>query len=402
MSIAARIITNLRGKAKRLLRDYINNLTIHGATKVLTGSIPEQIFWAILSFGVLGYFFYSAYGLLMQFMSYEFIVSTEVFDVEEVKLPAITVCDGLIFFCAAWLYKNESVYDYCKGYDFHKMTNDFKENIQCYDTNAAKWTKNCTYTTSSHPGCVTFNSQKTITQKVQGRHRKAQFAVSPTNGMGVYVFLHNTNEVPSWIDRIKYYVRSTGWYNVMAKKRDIKRLRAPFKSNCSLKENLSKGLFSYSKTLCHESCFARDMFRACGTLLDFYAKYLPSFETTNDQSRNNTTIESDRKCLKDFISSTRDRQPCKCVNLCQETVYQAEFKNTALDDNHTYLWNYFEDLQISKTTEIAAYDSTRFLADLGGLIGLLIGMSLLSLFEVIVCLGLHAFVKFCSLLLKFV
>ena len=44
ISAAARIITNLRVKTKRLLRDYIENLTIHGATKVLTGSIPEQIF----------------------------------------------------------------------------------------------------------------------------------------------------------------------------------------------------------------------------------------------------------------------------------------------------------------------------------------------------------------------
>ena len=75
MSIAARIITNLRVKATRLLRGYIDNLTIHGATKILTGSIPESIFWTILSLGVLVYFLYSVNGLLMQFMSNEVIVN---------------------------------------------------------------------------------------------------------------------------------------------------------------------------------------------------------------------------------------------------------------------------------------------------------------------------------------
>ena len=62
---------------------------------------------------------------------------------------------------------------------------------------------------------------------------------------------------------------------------------------------------------------------------------------------------------------------------------------------------YFEDLQVATTTELVAYDGTRFLADFGGLIGLFVGMSWLSVFEVMFCLALYTADKFCVMLLKF-
>ena len=116
-------------------------------------------------------------------MSNDVIVSNEVLNLEEVKLPAITVCDRKIIERAGYLYKNESVHKDCDGYDFHKITNDFTKNIWCHDINTLDWIQNCNHTTlQSHPGCVIFNSQQTITKKVPGRHFKAQVAVMPTRG----------------------------------------------------------------------------------------------------------------------------------------------------------------------------------------------------------------------------
>ena len=88
-----RRISRLRERTQRLLKGYIDNLTIHGATKILTGSIIERIFWAVISFGILGYFVYSANALLFQYLSNEIIVNNESVSVAGVKLPAVTVCD---------------------------------------------------------------------------------------------------------------------------------------------------------------------------------------------------------------------------------------------------------------------------------------------------------------------
>ena len=352
---------------------------------------------------MLGYFFYNANGLLVQYLSNGVIVNNEIVDVVEVKLPAVTVCDGDIFPCAGVMYKNESLSSSCEGKNFHELTNLFKKSAHCYDTNKMKFTNSCNQTFSaSHPGCVTFNPLQTIRQRVPGSHLKALFVVAPTNKKSVYVFLHNINEVPSWVDHSSYKLTSTGKYNVISKQRNIKRLGAPFKSNCSSTDDLKQGGFPYSKSLCHNSCYARDMFDACGTVTDFWKQYLASFKNKTDvQSKSSKEIERDKKCLGDFVFDTGARQPCKCINLCQETQYHVELKKFIMTNKYTYLTVYSEDLQISTTTELAAYDSTRFLADMGGLIGLLIGMSLLSVFEVIVCLALYAFEKLCLLLLKF-
>ena len=93
ISPTVRRISRLREKTQRLLRGYIDNLTIHGATKILTGSIPERIFWIVILLSVLVYFCYSANRLLVQFLGNEIIVSNEIVNVDKVKLPSVTVCD---------------------------------------------------------------------------------------------------------------------------------------------------------------------------------------------------------------------------------------------------------------------------------------------------------------------
>ena len=69
-------------------------------------------------------------------------------------------------------------------------------------------------------------------------------------------------------------------------------------------------------------------------------------------------------------------------------------------DGFLYMTIYFGKLEISKTTELPAYDHTRFMADIGGLIGLLVGMSAMSVFEVCACIGLYIADMILMLMLK--
>ena len=196
---------------------YIDNLTIHGATKILTGAIPERIFWGVILFGVLAYFFYSANALLGQFLNNDVIVNNERISVDEVKLPVATVCDAVLFTCSGMLYKNESLRSStCAPRRLAASMNYFKKNYWCWDANQLKYTKSCNHTVSSnHPGCLTFNPLQTITQDVSGRHQKARFLVKTLNNNSVFLFLHNVNEIPSWIKRHHYTVTTPGYYNVI-------------------------------------------------------------------------------------------------------------------------------------------------------------------------------------------
>ena len=160
--------------------------------------------------------------------------------------------------------------------------------------------------------------------------------------------------------------------------------------------------FVHSQSLCHQSCHAKHMYDICGDVPEYWRQYLPLNEKEhNAKSIKNETEQNTRNCLYDFFESV-SRIPCKCPKLCEETVYRATLKKTADYKKRilTFLTVYFEKQEIAERTELAAYDRTRFLADVGGLVGLLVGMSLLSVFEFLVCISLYAVDRLCLLILK--
>ena len=217
-------------------------------------------------------------------------------------------------------------------------------------------------------------------------------------GTNAHLLFHNLQGVPSWVDRHRYTITSKGRYNVIMKQRDIKRLPPPFKSTCSLTASLKNNGFPYSDSFYQEHCFASDMFDTCDAVTDFWEQYLPSANRKIDpQFNDRNQMERTRKCLGDFLYDYRARKPCECKMAREETMYRANIMKYEDRNDSTYMTIYFDKLEISKSTELPAYNSTRFLADIGGLIGLLIGMSLLLVFEVLVCLALYAVDKTCLL-----
>ena len=73
----AKRILQLRMKMQHLLKGYIDNLTIHGVTKIFKGAFMERLFWLAIFVGVLVYFFYSSHTLLMKYSSNDYVTNTE-------------------------------------------------------------------------------------------------------------------------------------------------------------------------------------------------------------------------------------------------------------------------------------------------------------------------------------
>ena len=94
----------------------------------------------------------------------------------------------------------------------------------------------------------------------------------------------------------------------------------------------------------------------------------------------------------------------QCAKPCEETVYDAKIVRYGDEDPYggdIRLNFYFNRLEYTRSTEIPAYDKTRFMADVGGVVGLLVGCSLLSVFEVVICVGLYVVDIVLMFLLKF-
>ena len=314
-------LSRRRKKTQELLKGYIDNLTIHGATKILTGSIPERIFWAILLFGILVYFFYSSRILYLNFLSKRVHSDIENVDVDELPLPSITLCDYKIFQCTAKVYNSSS--RNCEKEKVAKWLLNFESRARCWDSDARKFSKTtCNFgQTSNHPGCITFNANQTIKQKASGKQYNAYFEIVPTLYTGVFLFLHKRNEAPiDFIDRHENVIRY-GHTDIILQRRDVKRLPAPYQSNCS-SQRISNSLEypSYSKSLCKQACYARNMLDQCGAINDLWFSYLPpALKKMHQRHHVNKTEQEIRNCIYGFVHGFLP--DCKCQQSCEETVF---------------------------------------------------------------------------------
>ena len=298
-----RRIIKYRKKTRELINGYIDNLTIHGATKILTGTIPERIFWALVTTIVMGYFFYSARLLMIKFMDYESIMNNEVVKFEQLRYPSITVCDVISFMCSSLQYKNSSLL--CnteRNRTLHKMIDEFEGSVECQKSGAYT-NKSCAQRyTLHHPGCITINPEQSITQSNPGRNRLVRYRVKP-NGQGLYLFFHNSDEVPSFLHRFHHKIIANGVYDVTVTRTDFKRLPAPYRSNCS-PPPLKSSIFPYSRSLCYQTCVARNMLYTFGTVGDNWWHYLPASMHKNTTHLNNKNITNERMRMniRDFFT----------------------------------------------------------------------------------------------------
>ena len=178
------------------------------------------------------------------------------------------------------------------------------------------------------------------------------------------------------------------------------RLPEPYPSNCShgnYDDNLMPGYYTENK--CLHTCLVRSLIRECGAVPDQYLYYKPSIQAYLPESTDFSDSEM-RICLwrvlyyshKYFLELTRD---CGCRVSCKGMSFKAtHLINTYSQGGYTYPQGEesvrfkFASNIVTNVTEIPTYPSTKFLPDIGGLLGLFSGMSVLSIIELIVFFAL--------------
>ncbi|XP_070538275.1 uncharacterized protein [Ptychodera flava] len=169
----------------------------------------------------------------------------------------------------------------------------------------------------------------------------------------------------------------------------------------------------YSLLACETACYRRSLLHYCGCS-DSLAIKIPPCRITNE------TQEICLQLIRFFFYS--DLLPCNCPPPCRETKYQLTIsqskwpsdaylnnllklvkvknpKTRNLNDLESARSNlirlnvYFESLNIQSTSQLPAYKWEDLLSDVGGTFGLYIGLSLITLFEII-----QFFISLCSML----
>ena len=170
----------------------------------------------------------------------------------------------------------------------------------------------------------------------------------------------------------------------------INRLSPPFKSNCSEGENVFPG--PYTRQKCIDTLVLKHMLKKCNDVWDHWRMYVqPNYEKGWDAGNGNKTDENVIRCIDSLLEyywgaeETFDLRQCPLP--CKEFSFEWDIRmKGSLNERYgkaSQLDVKFQSKRVTEITEIPSYTSDDFFSDVGSWLGLLVGMSFLSIVELV-------------------
>ena len=384
-------------KIAEIQSSYSKEFTIHGLSRIFHGNLFESIFWFIWVAGMVSFAAYLGHIYYTRYESREFRVEKRITDVKEITMPAITVCDKIDKSISC--FNNRSLYS--SNEDIHHCSNFTRPTISFIGP-----CEECNYDLSDRfQGCIMINGNGSRKQRMKDEYPIAVSLLLKTDPKGLSFFMDdqewikNSNDViyhsklPPFFDN---YYRANIKVIQIKEKNHMSRLPKPFLSNCTVGDGI-ENFFSekYSQQSCIQSCFLREMFDNCGTVIDRWQPFL----TQEMQGRirlNNSTSRCITHHLNHFFAYKIPAQ-CDCPAACDEVEFENKYlftdkrpsslpKSSAQDGYNLIvdLLVRFRSLEEVTSREIATYTFFDFLAEFGGIVGILVGMSIISVIELLV------------------
>ena len=303
-----------------------------------------------------------------------------------------------------------------------------------------------TTTTPVYGNCFTFNAKDSKQKKVCSgsglftllninQDENIPGVMPLTSTASVKVMLHHPNEIFSETQAI--YLAPGTWTDIKIQKKIIKRLPDPYPSNCSQKATMEEFFgvpVRYTTAMCELMCYVNEQNKTCGYTSPLFSSYvksaLPQFAPEDKGTSMKYKIaehESQIKCLLHFDDMyEKEKVQCNCQQPCYEEQFKIVTSNAvwpplnraqellsnmknAYNEMIFNNWNtdtlynnilainlYFNDFAIETVEQQPVYTWGDFTSDLGGQMGLWIGASVFSAFE----LGTFLFRWLTSLLLS--
>ena len=310
------------------MNEYIGGLTVHGLTKVFTGTRVESFFWfGMLSLGSL-LTFLVVFGLIKKYLEHRVYVQISSQMVDEKPFPSITVCDenrlmqNFYTYCGTSCSKEDLDIDkseadqVCQKKWVHSKGRNVAINDEKHWTNGLftvsrcyTWgNKNCNslkYLTSVRrysDACFTFNFNGNFSD-IYG-HFQIDFtfnhteAGEPSNRETSIVALAHDPSILELDFTLKNQLEPMKTLSMVYENIVIKRLPAPFPSNCTNKKLIDIFPGGYSRRSCIETQNYVSMYSKCGDVVDYVRQYIPD-ELHRLYARNETLRET-CTCIKKF------------------------------------------------------------------------------------------------------
>jgi len=419
-----------RRKANEHINDLISNSTLHGLHFCFDKRhFIRRICWTLLILVALGLLVQKLYESTTHFFSYPFSTTTTIKYEEDMLFPAVSLCN-----------LNDMRMSVMNGTKLHKAIQkgnilaldgkEYTDTIRKANHRLEDMLKVCkikgtpcsvkNFTQFNHnqgDRCFTFNSghigHKLIRVNNTGLQHSLEMVIDiehhdyypDTQHSGIHLILHGQDETPVKMQGI---MLSTGFATyIKVTKRKVINLPYPYETNCGkLALKYFKG---YSKHLCWlekltetvvTTCGCKDWFmpgdhRVC-SLNESVSCMWPVWTDFDKNKRYDCPVPCVIDTYKPSISTAvypsnnQADMISKKLNLAGSKSENREW----VRDNYLKFYIYYEELSYELVEEKPSYSLFSLLGNIGGLLGLFLGSSVLTYFEFLDCFAMFMYTKF--------
>ena len=377
-----------RGRLSLLLlkmkKSYLENLTVHGVSRIFCGSSwLERLLWFVSFNACFAYAIYNVKGYFDTYYEYEVTTEIRYQQVVNLNLPSIILCDQSTLMKRLKCFKGlNSNGKNCTGTELRKastanFTTTFREGRHNGRVEPMK--------NHDVPGCAVFNAEGTAMHRGDGI--AVTLNVASLNGS---LLMYINNKSTGWEDvqimGSEYKKVPKGQHALLLEHMNLKKLPSPYKNNCTNGEHFENFFTTYyTKPRCHETCLIVKMAQECGAISDHWAIHISKDLTQHYQKAPKYNDSKKRECIEQQVDSMLENVECDCNVPCDHTSF-SEIAIKLQDDDS---WEFDVRYRYKRKTQIienVKYPWESMLSDIGGLVGLLAGASLLSAVEILVLL----------------
>ena len=353
------------------MSEYESGLTIHGVNWMCTGNLPEKIVWFIFFILMSGFALYMIQGYVRRYLSFEYRTEIRYEEKPSITLPTMLFCSsaaiGQLYTC----YKDEDVFSAQCQLSSSKYTNleywtgSLEHRIGQYLAN------NC--------HAVNLNGSEKLRGKTQFLAVNFTSYPKPKDTLSIYPLTYNEYDsrlvnVPFLRDNKIELQR--GAYDIYLSQVHTSRLPQPYSSNCT-DYHLTLNIFSatYTESACFQNCLMNNMLQKCGDVI----KIFKNLDSNQMLPLSNKTGEDRKKCFLEIWG----KLDCHCPFSCTKIEYDSKVRKWKdKSDWHIKIFN--AESKVTHIQEVPDYTLGDLLGDSGGILGLAIGASCLSVLELCV------------------
>ena len=369
---------------EELLQSYSSGFTAHGLTKIWHGKKIERIFWGVVTIATCAALIYFGTIFAQTYLSYPHRTLVSYQERQTLELPVITFCLDSTFTGAFHCYRNKSFSSFypCK-------VNMVEGDMYYYLPGMQEWIE----LSKTDDGCFVFGAEKSIYMAPMKEFALFEFDTQSYDHLVDNLIIsyfapdeYKNHKENVYLSQYNTKLRlGNGVHEVKLQQNEIYRLKAPYQSNCSSEGNVFSNIGTPSSR--QETCGLNYMYAECGVVVDAWQKYAPQTEMTY----NTTKYDSREDCLDKVTLLIQRKAIPNCPNIqsCSEVLYSEDYhyyvtESGKVSNNTVQIIFYFKSPFVTYMEEIPDFTFSDFLGAFGGLAGVCLGVSFVSVLELIV------------------